>query len=342
MPRINWNDSINFFSKLTLRRLFNMAKVYSSYHVSKWTNKSIHWGMPVSISFEPTTSCNLRCPECPSGLRAFSRPTGMLKKGFFTETIDQLSKELLYLVFYFQGEPYLNPDFLNMVQYASAKKIYTATSTNAHYLTDEKAKQTVESGLDRLIISIDGTTQQTYQQYRVGGNLDKVLKGAANIVKWKKELKSKTPFIIFQFLVVRHNEHQIEDVKKLAKEIGVDDVWLKTAQVYDFENDPNQLIPTNNKYSRYKREADGKMKFKGNNSNHCWRLWHDPVITWDGAVVPCCFDKDAQHKLGSLKGQSFKQIWNNKNYRQFRSKIVDGRKNIDICANCSEGVKVWG
>ena len=342
MPRINWNDSINFFSKLTLRRLFNMAKVYSSYHLSKWTNKSIHWGMPVSISFEPTTSCNLRCPECPSGLRAFSRPTGMLKKGFFTETIDQLSKELLYLVFYFQGEPYLNPDFLNMVQYASAQKIYTATSTNAHYLTDEKAKQTVESGLDRLIISIDGTTQQTYQQYRVGGNLDKVLKGAANIVKWKKELNSRTPFIIFQFLVVRHNEHQIEDVKKLAKEIGVDDVWLKTAQVYDFENDPNNLIPTNNKYSRYKKEADGKMKFKGNNSNHCWRLWHDPVITWDGAVVPCCFDKDAQHKLGSLKDQSFKQIWNNKNYRQFRSKIVDGRKNIDICANCSEGVKVWG
>lgn len=317
-------------------------KVYSSYHVSKWTKRSVQWGMPISISFEPTTSCNLRCPECPSGLRAFSRPTGMLKKDFFSETIDQISKDLTYLVFYFQGEPYLNTDFLNMVEYASSKKIYTATSTNAHYLNDAAAKRTVESGLDRLIISIDGTTQYTYQQYRVGGKLDKVLEGAANIVKWKKELKSRTPFIIFQFLVVRHNEHQIEEVKALAKKIGVDQVRLKTAQVYDYENDPNKLIPVNAKYSRYKKNKEGKMEYRGNNANHCWRLWHDPVITWDGAVVPCCFDKDAQHKLGDLKNQSFKELWHNGNYSQFRSKVLQSRKNIDICANCSEGVKVWG
>lgn len=317
-------------------------KVYSSYHVSKWTKRSVQWGMPISISFEPTTSCNLRCPECPSGLRAFSRPTGMLKKDFFSETIDQISKDLTYLVFYFQGEPYLNTDFLNMVEYASSKKIYTATSTNAHYLNDAAAKRTVESGLDRLIISIDGTTQDTYQQYRVGGNLDKVLEGAANVVKWKKELKSRTPFIIFQFLVVRHNEHQIDEVKALAKKIGVDQVRLKTAQVYDYENDPNKLIPVNAKYSRYKKNKEGKMEYRGNNANHCWRLWHDPVITWDGAVVPCCFDKDAQHKLGDLKNQSFKELWHNGNYSQFRSKVLQSRKNIDICANCSEGVKVWG
>src|SRR5688500_11286826 len=144
-----------------------MARVYSSYHLSRWTRRSIQWGMPISVSFEPTTSCNLRCPECPSGLRAFSRPTGMLQKDFFSETIDDLSKDLSYLVFYFQGEPFLNPEFLSMVKYASDKKIYTATSTNAHYLKDDIAKRTVESGLDRLIISIDGTTQDTYQQYRV-------------------------------------------------------------------------------------------------------------------------------------------------------------------------------
>jgi len=319
-----------------------MTKVYASYHLSKWTGRSVQWGMPISISFEPTTSCNLRCPECPSGLRAFSRPTGMLKKDFFSETIDQLAKDLTYLVFYFQGEPYLNPDFLNMVQYAASKKIYTATSTNAHYMTDANARRTVESGLDRLIISIDGTTQETYQQYRIGGNLDKVLAGARNIVKWKKELNSRTPFIIFQFLVVRHNEHQIEDVKTLANEIGVDAVWLKTAQVYDYQTDPNGLIPANNKYSRYKKDKDGKMQFKGNNQKHCWRLWHDPVITWDGAVVPCCFDKDAQHKLGDLKQQSFKELWENGTYKNFRSQVLQSRSNIDICTNCSEGVKVWG
>ena len=243
MGPFNFTDSINLLTRLTPRRAWNAAKVVSSFYISKWINKPVQWGLPVSISIEPTTSCNLRCPECPSGLRAFTRPTGMLKKDFFSETIDQLYKDLYYLVFYFQGEPYLNPQFLDMVKYAADKRIYTATSTNAHYLTDANAKKTIESGLNRLIISIDGTTQEVYQQYRVGGHLDKVLEGAKNIVKWKREMKSKTPFIIFQFLVVKHNEHQVEDVKKLAAEIGADDVWFKTAQVYDYENDPNQLIP---------------------------------------------------------------------------------------------------
>jgi radical SAM protein with 4Fe4S-binding SPASM domain len=337
----NGSDARNFISKLTARRVGNAALLWASYQLSRLIRRPIHWGNPYSLSIEPTTSCNLRCPECPSGLRAFTRPTGMLQTDFFRRTIDQLYKDLTYLVFYFQGEPYLNPDFLNMVRYAADKKIYTATSTNAHYLTDENARRTIESGLDRLIISIDGTTQDVYQQYRVGGKLEKVIEGAKNIVRWKKQLKSKTPFIIFQFLVVKPNEHQIEDVQRLGREIGVDAVWLKTAQVYDYENDPNGLIPTIGKYSRYEKTGEG-MRFKGKIANHCWRLWQDPVITWDGLVAPCCFDKDAQHRLGDLKAQSFQEIWRSPAYRAFRSKLWSGRRNIDICANCSEGTKVWG
>jgi radical SAM protein with 4Fe4S-binding SPASM domain len=342
MSQFNLQDTLNLASKLTLRRAWNGIKVLGSFYVSRLTGKPVQWGYPVSISFEPTTSCNLRCPECPSGLRAFTRPTGMLDNRFFRQTIDEMHRELLYLIFYFQGEPYLNPAFLDMVQYASSKKIYTATSTNAHYLTDENAKKTIESGLDRLIISIDGTTQEVYQQYRVGGKLDKVLEGARNIVKWKKEMKSSKPFVIFQFLVVRPNEHQVEDVKKLAKEIGVDDVWFKTAQIYDYENDPNQLIPTIDKFSRYRKNAGGRFVPKNKMANHCWKLWHANVITWDGLVVPCCFDKDAQHQLGDLKMESFRETWNNENYRTFRKQLMNSRKNIDICSNCSEGTKIWG
>ncbi len=341
MPGFNFHDATNLLSKLTFRRVWNGLQVFSSYQISRLTGKPIQWGYPVSISFEPTTSCNLRCPECPSGLRAFSRPTGMLEKNFFKQTIDDISKDLLYLIFYFQGEPFLNRDFLEMVTYASKKGIYTATSTNAHYLTDEVARKTVESGLDRLIISIDGTTQDVYQQYRVGGKLDKVLEGARNIVKWKKELNSKTPFVFFQFLVVKPNEHQVEDIKRLAKETGVDEVRFKSAQVYDYENDPNQLIPTISKFSRYKKNADGTHVAKNKMANHCWKLWHANVITFDGLVVPCCFDKDAMHQLGNLKNDSFKNIWKNSNYKQFRSELMNSRKNIDICANCSEGISVW-
>jgi radical SAM protein with 4Fe4S-binding SPASM domain len=341
MPKVNLNDTFNLLSKLTPARFWNDTKLLGSFYLSRIFKKPVQWGYPVSISFEPTTSCNLRCPECPSGLREFSRPTGMLKKDFFRQTIDDIHKQLLYLIFYFQGEPYLNRDFLEMVKYASEKGLYTATSTNAHYLTDDVARKTVESGLDRLIISIDGTTQDVYQQYRIGGKLEKVIEGARNIVKWKKELKSKTPFVFFQFLVVKPNEHQVNEIKKLGREIGVDEVRFKTAQVYDYENDPNQLIPANEKFSRYKKDSAGKIVPKNKMANHCWKLWHANVITWDGLVVPCCFDKDATHQLGNLKSQSFKEIWKNENYKQFRSELMTSRKNIDICANCSEGVSVW-
>ena len=341
MVKFNVYDTANLFRKLTFLRFWNALKVYTSYQVSKMIKSPVQWGLPVSISFEPTTSCNLRCPECPSGLRSFSRPTGMLKNDFFKQTIDDIHTHVLYLIFYFQGEPYLNPDFLNMVTYANHKKLYTATSTNAHYLTDEMARKTVESGLDRLIISIDGTTQDVYTQYRIGGNLEKVIEGTKNIVKWKKQLKSKTPLIIFQFLVVKPNEHQTGEIRKIAKMLGVDELRFKTAQVYDYEKDPNQLIPENEKFSRYKKNADGTYRLKNKLANRCWKLWHANVITWDGLVVPCCFDKDAMHQLGNLKTQSFSDIWKNDNYKQFRREIMKSRKNIDICANCSEGVSVW-
>lgn len=333
-------DSFHFLSKLTLRRIWNFTQVIASYYVSKWTRRAIQWGMPVTVSIEPTTACNLRCPECPSGLRAFSRETGNLKEDFFRKTIGELHRELFYLIFYFQGEPYINPQFLDMVKYAHSKKIFTITSTNGHFLDDDNARRTVESGLDRLIISVDGTTQETYEQYRIGGQLERVLEGARNVVRWKKALKSSRPHLIFQFLVVQPNEHQIDDIHHLAREIGVEEVKLKTAQVYDYEQG-NPLIPTLDRYARYREMPNGKWAVKHALTPHCWKLWHSCVITWDGIVVPCCFDKDAQHRLGDLKKTSFRALWHSPAYDDFRRAILRGRDQIDICQNCTEGCKVW-
>ncbi len=334
------HDTLNFFTKLTPRRLWNVVKIFTSYHLTRWTGRPIQWGMPMTISLEPTTACNLRCPECPSGLRAFTRPTGNLKEDFFKNTIEELHRDLLYLIFYFQGEPYINPKFLDMVKHARDRGIYTITSTNGHFLNDENARRTIESGLDRLIISVDGTTQETYESYRKEGKLEVVLQGARNVVKWKKKLKSKTPHLIFQFLVVRPNEHQIPEIYRLAEEIGIDEVKLKTAQVYDYEHG-NDLIPTLGQYARYEEKPDGTWRVKNELLNHCWKLWHACVITWDGLVVPCCFDKDATHRLGDLKKLSFREIWQGETYQNFRRSLLAGRDQIDICTNCTEGCKVW-
>lgn len=327
-------------AKSTPRRLANMAKVTSSYYAARVSGKPLQWGLPFSLAFEPTTSCNLRCPECPSGLRSFTRPTGMLDADFFNRTMDEVAPDLSYLIFYFQGEPYLNPKFLDMVEYAGSKGVYTATSTNAHYLDIDNARQTIDSGLDRLIISIDGTDQETYEQYRVGGKLEKVLEGTRNVVEWKRRMQSQTPYIIFQFLVVRPNEHQIEEVRRLGREYGVDEVRLKTAQIYDYKQG-SDLIPTKNEFSRYRQEADGKWSIKNPLLNHCWKLWHSCVITWDGLVVPCCFDKDASHQLGDLREQSFREIWQGQPYQNFRKSLLKARSEIDICTNCTEGTQVW-
>lgn len=337
---LHLTDGLNFLSKLTLPRAVNALQVVSSYILSKVTGKAQHWGYPMSISLEPTTSCNLRCPECPSGLRSFSRPTGMLQDELFKKTIDQLHQRLLYLIFYFQGEPYLHKSFLSLVKYASDRGIYTATSTNAHFLDDETARKTVESGLDRLIVSIDGTTQETYAAYRIGGKLEKVLEGTRNVVKWKKAMKSKTPHIIFQFLVVRPNEHQLEDVKKLAQELEVNEVAFKTAQIYDYKQG-SPLIPTIDYYARYKNNGDGSYSIKNKLLNHCWKMWHSCVITWDGLAVPCCFDKDAEYRMGDLKENDFKTVWRGPAYSHFRQQLLGSRANIEMCRNCTEGTKVW-
>ncbi|MEL6133033.1 MAG: radical SAM/SPASM domain-containing protein, partial [Bacteroidota bacterium] len=247
---------------------------------------------------------------------------------------------LIYLLLYFQGEPYLHPHFLNMVQLAAHHGIYTATSTNGHYLSPQKAKETIDSGLSEIIISVDGATQETYEAYRVGGKLEKVKEGIRNLVQARAKAGTQHPFIILQFLVVRPNEHEIEAIQTLGKDLGVDQVLLKTAQIYDFEYG-HPLIPTQTRYSRYKPTRDGRYVIKNPLHNQCWKLWQGAEITWDGKVLPCCFDKDGEFEMGNVQETDFRKIWRSEGYEKFRQQILLSRQQIDMCRNCSEGTKVW-
>lgn len=294
-------------------------------------------GLPWSASIEPTTACNLRCPECPSGLRNFTRPTGNLSLENFRKIIDEMSPHLVYLTLYFQGEPLMNSQFAEMVKYAKKHKIYVATSTNGHFLNEEITESLISSGLDRLIISIDGTDQPTYEQYRKGGNLETVKKGIRNIISGKKKNDKKNLLVELQFLVTGYNEHQIPDIKAFARKVKADKLTFKSAQLYSFEAG-NPLIPSAEKYSRYRQMPDGSWQINSRLPNRCHRLWRAPVITWDGKVVPCCFDKDANHVMGNLQEKSFGQIWKSPEYRAFRKKVFSARKEIAICTNCTEGL----
>jgi len=240
---------------------------------------------------------------------------------------------------YFQGEPLINPGFFKMVEEAKRHKFYVTTSSNAHFFNRENAVKTVKSGLDRLIVSVDGLTQETYSKYRVEGRLKTVLSGIENLVTAKKKMGSAKPYIIIQFLVFSHNTHEIEAVKKLKNQLGVDEVKIKTAQFY--EPDRSDLIPENESLTRYRKNDSGKFEIKTHLVNRCWRLWTSPVVTQDGQVLPCCFDKDAEHALGDLKTDTFDDIWKGKTFHDFRKQVFSDRSKIDICRNCSEGSKVW-
>jgi radical SAM protein with 4Fe4S-binding SPASM domain len=327
-----------YIKYLSINKIANLLKLFVSYLVSVLISRPIHCGMPASIAIEPTNRCNLKCPECPTGNESLIRIKSESDINLYHKLIDETGKYLLSIIFYFQGEPFLNPDLFEMINYASQKGIYTITSTNGHFLNQKNSEKIIKSGLDKLIISLDGISPEIYQIYRQGGNLNKVIEGIKTIVAAKKQLKSKTPKIVIQFLVFKSNQHQIEDAKIFAKVLGVDKIVFKTAQIYNFKNG-NPQIPDISKYSRYKKNEDGTYSIKSKLKNRCWRMWSNPVITASGEIAVCCFDKNAEFGIGNISKASFQNIWKSKEYDKFRKKIFTNRKAINICTNCTEGLK---
>lgn len=324
--------------KVTFKRLLNLIVLYMSWIAARYF-KIIHIkGTPAFASVEPTTACNLSCPECPAGTGKFFRKKGNIKKEDFCNYIDKLLPNLIWLNLYFQGEPFLHPQFMDMIAYAGKKNIYTATSTNGHFLTDENCKALIDAGLDRIVISIDGLDQETYQRYRRGGDVNTVKDGVIRLVKHKAAQRSKKPYIILQSLLLKSNENQLIALKNWWKETGADELQLKKAQFYDFY-EGNQLMPDNQSVSRYRKVDEGKFVINSKLPDYCKRLWFTVVITWDGELVPCCFDKDAAFSYGNISSGSLNEIWKGEKSINFRKRVFSNRKSIPICCNCSEGLR---
>ncbi len=317
------------------KKLWNAAKINFSYILSRFGVLKIWDVSPIFISIEPVDICNLHCPECPVGIRDIPRKGTSVNLEVTRKLIDELSPRLMHTILYFQGEPLINRDFPEIVKYIRSKNILTSTSTNAQLLNDKMAKAIVESGLDKLIVSIDGTTQETYEKYRVGGKLEKATQAIEYINKWKKELNSYLPFVEIQFIVFKTNEHQMADMKKMAHRLEANKLTFKTAQLYDFENG-HELLPDNKKYARYELKKDGKYHIKSPLRNSCKRLWQGSVMTSRGDILPCCFDKDSDFTLGNVPDESFDSIWKNKKSNHFRKAILSDRKQFEMCRNCTE------
>ncbi|MFO7895538.1 MAG: radical SAM/SPASM domain-containing protein [Candidatus Cloacimonadales bacterium] len=319
------------------RRLGNICQVYSSLGLSNLLKRPIVWGFPPAVMIETTNICNLKCPLCPSGNGTLQRAKGYMEYSTFTKIIDEIKGKSFMVILWNQGEPFLNKEFLKMVKYASEAGLFTLVSTNANLLP--QAEEIVKSGLDSMIVSFDGTTQETYNKYRVNGNLEILQANIEKLVAAKKKLGSKTPLIRQQFLVMKHNEHEIEAMKILAKKLQVDQLEFKTAQIYQ-KSDVAEFLPENPRYRRYKVSANDNFELKFGIKNRCSRLWTKPVINWNGEVAVCCFDKDIKFQVGNILQQPFSRIWKNQAYQKMRRNVLQQREKIEICRNCGEGVKL--
>lgn len=294
--------------------------------------------MPAAYSIEPTNLCNLKCPECPSGAGTLTRKLGSMNYENFVKIIDQIKDTALYLQLFFQGEPYLNKDLTKMIDYARKNRLYISISTNGLLINQKNVDKILSSPPDKLIYSLDGLDEFTYQNYRVGGTFKQADESLKLLISNRKELNSRLPFIEVRFLVMKQNEHQVEQAKAYAQEIGADRIYFKSMQVYSLES-ANRLLPTKVKFNRYKISKN-EFKLKSELHNYCFALWKTCVITWQGDVVPCCFDKDAKYKIDNSYNKNIDDIWKSKDFNNFRAKILFSRKEIDMCTNCTEGLKV--
>jgi radical SAM protein with 4Fe4S-binding SPASM domain len=262
-----------------------------------------------------------------------------MELGDFKHLVDQLGDEVFMMMMWNQGEPYINKCFNHMVRYAHERGIFTFTSTNGHFVrNDEQARAIVESGLDELIVSLDGVDQETYEKYRVGGRIERVFEGIRLLVKAKEVLGSETPLINLQFIVMKHNERDLAEAELLAHGLKVDKFLVKTVQVYT-SDDAEDFLPDEDAFSRYERQGEG-LVVKGQPTRGCKVLWYSSMVNWNGAVAPCCFDKDVDFEMGqAFNGQAFDEIWRGRAYMDFRRQVLADRGAFDMCRNCSEGYK---
>lgn len=285
---------------------------------------------PPALMIEPTNICNLHCPLCPSGNGTLTRPKGFMPLERYQHILEQVSSHTGMLILWNQGEPFLHRDFYQMLELASKMGFYTMTSTNASLPLD--TKRILSSGLNKLIISMDGISSVTYNQYRINGDFELVLANLKDLCARKKSLRSHTE-IVWQFIVMSHNEHELTKVYELGKEIGVDSLEIKTAQIYTEED--ITFVPSQESHSRYKK---GSIQLKTKVLNRCRRLWTQPVINWDGEFSICCYDKDLQFKVGNIDQYQFKDLWFGSKLNAIRNQILHNRSVYDICRNCGEGI----
>lgn len=297
------------------------------------------WGYPYILQIEPTSLCNLACPLCPVGRDELGREKRHMTLNEFKFVVDDMQDYLLLLILWDWGEPFMNPELPAMIRHASGKNIKTVTSTNAHFLQNNKyVEEILKSGLTNLIVAIDSLDEERYLVYRKNGNLGKVISGLENLLEKKRKLNSKT-LINLRMVMMKQNEHELPKIRRLAKDLKVDHFTVKTLNPScGSDSMDEEMLPRNPKYRRYVYKPGTSQRIRENAI--CRRIWTMSNIFSNGDVVPCCYDYRAEQKVGNAFEKPFRKIWNAFEYRELRKKIYNEKENIPKCWACGINFKL--
>ena len=314
--RIYWFYASQFLEHGTPAKAINFLTAKAQ----KWFKRDRLASMPYRYVIDPINLCNLHCPLCPTGLGILGRDRGKISLDNFRLIVDQIVPYAYLVELYNWGEPFLHPQIFEIIQYVTSRRIGVRISSNLNRFNQEMARKTVASGLDQLIVSVDGTTQEVYEKYRKGGKLDRVLDNLRLLVQAKREAGSSKPFIFFRVVINRYNEHQIKDMRALAAEIGADAFTAGALFIDTTDKQQRQeWLPEDQSLSYYDY-ADDKIT----NVWHCSDLWESVTINWDGGLAPCCWLHEHKNDYENAFNRPIREIWNGDAYISSRRVFAFG------------------
>jgi len=264
---------------------------------------------PLKLTVEPINVCNLRCPACFTGDGQTSRPRKGMPLEVYRRLLEEMGDCLWQIELCNWGEPLLSKQITTMIREATDRGIGTLVNTNFSFPFDEqRAEELVASGLTTLGVSIDGARQETYEQYRVGGDLATVLDNCRKVRDAKRRLRTRTPNVRWLFHLFPHNVLDVEQAKTRARELDMD-ISVEKGWVVGEEWERGGFF----------QFLDAVKPFP------CLFLWNQSVVNSDGGVSPCCgtyYREDDMGQLvpapGAAGVTSFREVWNAERFRQAR------------------------
>ena len=294
---------------------------------------------PRRLLIEMSRYCQLRCPKCPTGLRLHSSPDGHLSWAAFEALLTRngpLVSGIDTITFSSWGEPFLNPQWYEIITSATRRGIRTTLSTNLNHRARDFAAQVVDSGLSKMTVAIDGASEATYLRFRRGGDWGLVMRNLEAIARIKSDRGVEHPELIWQMVLTRHNHQDTEMARTLSKHYKMGFKLKPLRQVNLPQDTFGNWAPAEAIFRQHFGEFESKHRRRAG-INRCEDLWLRPNINWDGEIYPCCIVDAREHSLGNAFDADLSQLWAAKPYAHSRRLVLDASFSSShrlACAQC--------